>query len=70
MEPQTQTKKLFNIRFLLNGKSLSVIVDNSQLAVFYQRKKPEINIISVNKVESGAISEIEQYLKPSKSIWL
>ena len=61
--------KQFEIKFLFNGKALSLIVDNSKLTEFYQNKLEAINIISVKTVKNKPVSKIEAFLKPKKSIW-
>ncbi len=66
---ENMIKENFEIRFLLHGKPLSVIVDKTLLTVFYQEKLEEINVISVNKTEIASVSEIRLFLKPKKSIY-
>jgi len=67
---QTQTEKpITEIRFLLHGKSYTVNVDRKNEIVFYQRKKAEISIISVKRVQNVEVSDIQPFLEADKSIW-
>lgn len=63
--------KKYQIRFLLHGKTETIILDSKALTAFYQDKLNDVNIISVKKVETTELnSNIEQYCKPKKSFWL
>jgi calcineurin-like phosphoesterase family protein len=57
------------IRFLLHGKTHTIIVNSETEIEFYQNKLEEINVISVKRVENKPISEISQFLKSKKSIY-
>lgn len=59
----------YKIVFLFNGRTETIFVSSAQLEEFYQRKKEEVNIISVDKYEGNPDKDIEQYLKPKTSIW-
>lgn len=63
--------KKYRIKFLLHGKTETIILDSKALTAFYQDKLNDINIISVKKVDTiKPNSNIEQYCKPKKTIWL
>ncbi len=57
----------FEISFLLNGKTFKIVVKD--VVTFYQEKKDELNIISVNKTDLAITPEISLFLKAKRSIF-
>lgn len=68
-ETTQQEKAIREIRFLLHGKTYLINVDQKAEITFYQRKKADIMVISVKRVQNVPVSDIQPFLEAGRSIW-